>query len=144
MLESARVKVSERLADLGFSPDRFGLIHADPTPTNVLIKGGNPAALVDFDDCGFGWFVYDLAVALWEYEEEEYFPALKHELLSGYLDVAGREPLGVELLPVFLMARRLALLGWLGTRSDSQHASATGERRIRTTPGALIRFLDTF
>jgi Ser/Thr protein kinase RdoA (MazF antagonist) len=110
----------------------------------VLIGARNSVSLVDFDDCGFGWFVYDLAVALWEYEEVDAFPEIKDELLSGYLDVANREPVGVELLPVFLMARRLALLGWLGTRSDSQHASATGERRIRTTPGALIRFLDTF
>ncbi|MGB7859436.1 MAG: phosphotransferase, partial [Acidimicrobiia bacterium] len=96
MLEDARVEVSGILLGLGTGPDRFGLIHADPTPTNLLIGAGNSVSLVDFDDCGFGWFVYDLAVALWEYEEEDAFPEIKHELLSGYFDIADRAPVGVE------------------------------------------------
>ena len=51
------------LAAYGQSPDRFGLIHADMRLANLLVDGPRNV-LLDFDDCGFGWFMYDFAAAL--------------------------------------------------------------------------------
>ena len=50
---------------LGQGPNVFGLIHADAHLDNVLFDG-QQARLIDFDDCGFGYRIYDVAVALWE------------------------------------------------------------------------------
>ena len=47
------------------TPGTFGLIHADLHLDNTLFADGE-ARLIDFDDCGFGYRIYDVAVALWE------------------------------------------------------------------------------
>jgi len=45
-------------------PDFYGLIHADlGTKANVLFHGCE-ARPIDFDDAGFGYWIYDLAMPL--------------------------------------------------------------------------------
>lgn len=41
----------------------YGLIHADPEPWNFLVHDGQ-VAVIDFDDCCYHWFAFDVAVAL--------------------------------------------------------------------------------
>jgi Ser/Thr protein kinase RdoA (MazF antagonist) len=59
--------VGERLRRLtdqwGTGRDVFGLIHGDLIFQNVLFHQGEARA-IDFDDCGFGYFVYDLSILL--------------------------------------------------------------------------------
>ncbi len=42
---------------------RWGLIHADLRPSNIMIDGAD-LTVIDFDDCGFTWFLDDFASAL--------------------------------------------------------------------------------
>ena len=37
---------------------------ASSTPTSLFMR--REVGLIDFDDCGFGYRLYDIAVALWE------------------------------------------------------------------------------
>ena len=46
-----------------------GLIHADLHYENFLFHDG-VARAIDFDDCGWGFYLYDVAVTLWELEED--------------------------------------------------------------------------
>lgn len=71
------------LAALGEGPDTFGLIHADLHTGNAVFAGDG-VALIDFDDCGFGHRIYDVAVALWELRHEPGYPAYRDALLAGY------------------------------------------------------------
>ena len=48
---------------LGKGPDAYGMIHADLYPENVLFKAGK-AYPIDFEDCGYGYWIWDIAVAL--------------------------------------------------------------------------------
>jgi Ser/Thr protein kinase RdoA (MazF antagonist) len=48
---------------LGKESDAYGLIHADLYPENVLFKAGK-AFPIDFEDCGYGYWMWDIAVAL--------------------------------------------------------------------------------
>jgi Ser/Thr protein kinase RdoA (MazF antagonist) len=57
--------VRQAQRELGASPDVFGLIHSDLHQENYLFHRGRVRA-IDFDDCGWGHFVYDLAVTLSE------------------------------------------------------------------------------
>ena len=41
----------------------YQLIHADPLQENVLVQGRS-VALIDFDDCAYGYPLFDLATAL--------------------------------------------------------------------------------
>ena len=48
---------------LGAGTDVFGLVHGDLSFGNVLFDGER-ASPIDFDDCGFGYYLHDLAVPL--------------------------------------------------------------------------------
>ncbi|WKB37422.1 phosphotransferase [Terrilactibacillus sp. S3-3] len=63
--------IKERLDRFGQSPDRFGLIHADLRLTNLLVEK-NELKVIDFDDCGYSWFLYDLAASLTFIEHKDY------------------------------------------------------------------------
>jgi len=60
--------VAARMSDLD-DVDDVGLIHADLHLGNALFRRGE-VKLIDFDDCGTGPRLYELAVALWELRDE--------------------------------------------------------------------------
>ena len=61
--------IGRRLAAFGKGHDRFGLIHCDLRLANLLIDG-KTVKVIDFDDCGFGWYMYDAATPISFYEHE--------------------------------------------------------------------------
>lgn len=79
ILEGVRA-VEEKL---GRGADVFGLIHADLHYFNLLFEGGVVRA-IDFDDCGFGYVLYDFAVMLNELLDWENYSVLRAGLLAGY------------------------------------------------------------
>lgn len=82
-----------------------GLIHADVLRENVLVTGPS-VSLIDFDDSGFGFRLYDLGTALVQtvYHAEQ--PALRAALMAGY----GTSDL--IMVETFTLARSLASVGW--------------------------------
>ncbi|MBO5486313.1 MAG: phosphotransferase, partial [Eubacterium sp.] len=58
----------KRLEKYGKSSDRYGLIHSDLNINNILVDG-DVVNVLDFDDCGYGWFLYDLATSVLEYDD---------------------------------------------------------------------------
>lgn len=95
----------------------FSLIHADLHPRNVVIDGSH-AAVIDFDDAGFGWHQYDLAVALVSYQDDAAFPAIRDACIAGYRAVRTISEQDLALLPMFLLIRDLAQIGWCGQRPE--------------------------
>ncbi len=105
--------VRQRLAALPRDRERFGLIHADLRLANLLVEGDR-TAVIDFDDCGFGWYLYDLATALSFLEERPDVPKLIDCWLTGYRRIA-EVPADMEAeIPTLVMLRRLQLIGWVG------------------------------
>jgi Ser/Thr protein kinase RdoA (MazF antagonist) len=102
---------------IGETPSTFGLIHADLHQGNYLFTDGEVCA-IDFDDCGWGHFIYDFAVTLSEVSVLNHFPALRDGLLAGYQQVRPL-PAGLEVhLPAFLALRELKLMIWLLEQRD--------------------------
>ena len=121
--EAARVlEVREglrrRLASYGTGPDAFGLIHADLVPSNALVRSDGSVAPIDFDDLAFGYFLYDLAVPLSELVGQERFPAVRDALLAGYERFRPLSDEERSLLPMFILIRVLAQIGWFNSRLD--------------------------
>jgi Ser/Thr protein kinase RdoA (MazF antagonist) len=54
------------LVSLPQSPADYGLIHDDLHFANFLVGQGNQVTVIDFDDCGYGWFVIDVAMAVFD------------------------------------------------------------------------------
>lgn len=125
VLERVALALRDRLAAYGTGPDRFGLVHADLRLANLLVEGDR-LGVIDFDDCGFSWFVYDFAAAISFLETEAYIPDLQAAWLKGYRSVA---PLGAEheaMIPTFTMFRRLLLTAWIASHAETETAAWAG------------------
>jgi Ser/Thr protein kinase RdoA (MazF antagonist) len=127
--------VRARLAAYGDGPERFGLVHADMRLANLLVTGpraapGGPPPgtvhVIDFDDCGFGWFMYDLGAALSFIEDDPRAPDLTAAWVSGYRRVAPLSAAEEAELPTFVLLRRLLLVAWIGSHADTELAQSMG------------------
>ncbi|MFV0490247.1 MAG: phosphotransferase enzyme family protein [Pseudorhodobacter sp.] len=83
-------------------------IHADALRENVLVAGDH-VSLIDFDDCGMGYRLYDLGTALSQNLYEPEFPAIRDALIEGYGMIRPADPALVDL---FTLARTCASVGW--------------------------------
>lgn len=104
----------------GRTPDRYGPIHADFTPENVLIDGSGRMTVIDFDDSGDGYYLFDLATAAFFYLPHSRFDDVVDALLAGYQSV---RTLSLDDLAVWrpmLLARGLTYLGWAADRRGDE------------------------
>jgi Ser/Thr protein kinase RdoA (MazF antagonist) len=120
-LNRCEKRVRDRLATYGKSPDRFGLIHADMRLANLLIDDAQ-TRLIDFDDCGLGWFMYDFAAGISFMEDHVQVPALKASWVAGYETVRPLEDIDKREIDTFVMLRRMALLAWIGSHANTDLA----------------------
>lgn len=133
-----------RLAAYGTGADRYGLIHADMRLGNLLVDG-DKVTLIDFDDCGFCWFIYDFAAAISFHETNPAIPALRSSWLEGYQSSRALTPEDIGAIDSMVMLRRMALLAWIGSHADTrlaqQHmpgfADGTAQLAERYLRGAL-------
>jgi Ser/Thr protein kinase RdoA (MazF antagonist) len=105
-------KVGNVMQQLGQGTDVFGLIHADAHLDNVLFDGGQ-ARLIDFDDCGFGYRIYDVAVALWELRHRDDYSSFNEAFIRGYTEHRPLPAEQLEHLDAFIAAREVAFGLWL-------------------------------
>lgn len=116
----ARRMLHERLLDYGTAPEHYSIIHADLNPDNCMIDG-EQVSVIDFDDSGFGWHAYDLAVVLYYDLPGDLFETARDALLGGYrLERSLDDSINV-MLPMFLLVRGLVLLGWMHERPEQKH-----------------------
>ena len=117
LLARARRQLYAQLGQLDQSPSTYSLIHADLHSGNVLV-GSDTLSVIDFDDAGFGWHAYDLAVALSHYRTTAALPRITAALLDGYQTRRSLSAAVTEQIPLFLLIRRLAIIGWLMHRPE--------------------------
>jgi Ser/Thr protein kinase RdoA (MazF antagonist) len=121
LLHRAAAVVFRRLRAFGQAPDRFGLTHGDLMPDNVLVHQGVPT-IIDFDDSGYGWYLYDLATLLAVKLADADYEAARDAWLEGYRTQVLLPDAHLEELDTLVMARGLLLLGWMHTRRETPTA----------------------
>ena len=119
-----RDRLHEMLGRVGYDAATFSLIHADLHPGNLLVHGDR-LAIIDFDDAGFGWHAYDMAVAMIRYREEPTFAAVKRAFVRGYRTTRSLPDDVVALIPTFFVIRDMAILGWIHQRPELGRTDAT-------------------
>lgn len=132
ILDRARRLLQDRLAAYGTGPEQFGLIHADLRLANLLVDGES-ITVIDFDDCGFGWYFYDFGTAVSFMEDDPAVPEWQDAWASGY---RSRRPLPASdeaMLPSFVLLRRLLLLAWMGSHTHSRESQ---EMSVTYTAGS--------
>jgi Ser/Thr protein kinase RdoA (MazF antagonist) len=125
LLTLATDTLAKTLHAYGTGPGSFGLIHADLRLANLMVHGDTLTA-IDFDDCGFGWWAYDLAAALSFIETDPRLPDLIAAWVAGYTRIAPLNPRDRAMIPALIFLRRILLTAWLATRADSDTAQALG------------------
>jgi len=117
----ARRAIAEDLGAYGTDADRYGLIHADLVPENVLVDGER-LCVIDFDDAGFGWHLFELATSLYFIAADAVYPAARAALIRGYRRERPLSDEALARLPLFLAARGTTYLGWVHTRPGTETA----------------------
>ncbi|WP_193748082.1 phosphotransferase enzyme family protein [Leisingera sp. ANG-DT] len=115
----------------------YGLIHADLVRENVMADG-NKLQLIDFDDSGFGFRLFDLATTLLKNMRETDYPALRDAVIAGYLSV---RVIDLGALDLFILLRSATYAGWIITRMDEPGSKARNQRFIGTTRVLAQNFL---
>ena len=131
LVQAARHRMYRALVDYGKDRGTYSLIHADLLPQNVLVCNGRPY-VIDFDDAGYGWHQYDMAVALVTVSERADFVDYRDALVRGYRSVRPIADEDLALLPMFIAIRGLAMVGWFHSRISVELVRPSGERLSRS------------
>lgn len=123
VLGRAEQLLSRRLAEYGTGSDTFGLVHADLRLANLLVDG-DTITVIDFDDCGFGWYFYDFGTAVSFFEDHPSVPEWQDAWVTGYRTRRELAAADEDMLASFVLLRRLLLLAWMGTHSHSRESQA--------------------
>ena len=132
--------LTRRLGAYGIGPGRFGLVHADTRLANLL-AGESGTAVIDFDDSGFSWFLYDLGTAVSFFEDDPGVPGLVDAWLSGYRRGGTVTAADEAEIWTFILLRRLLLLGWMGTHPASAGVAELSAGYARGSCDLADRFL---
>ncbi len=142
LVDRARQAVTSAMRELAPDPRYHGLIHSDTHPDNMLLADGE-VAILDFSDCGWGHYLFDLGVMLFDLEamleqrgHAERLGALRESLLDGYREVAPLPASDPAQLEAFVALRCLVSLSWIARSPDPE------ERRnaLRSRPGVPVLF----
>jgi Ser/Thr protein kinase RdoA (MazF antagonist) len=135
--------VERRLGRFGKTPDRFNLIHGDMRLANLLMDRGT-IKVIDFDDCGFSWFLYDCATTVSFFEHNPEVPELLEAWVRGYRRVGTLSAEEEAEIDTFVMLRRLLLVAWIGSHSETELAQSMGVAYTQGTLPMCERYLSRF
>lgn len=93
----------------------FGPIHADVLRENILVNG-NSLSLIDFDDSGFGFRLYDLGTVMSQNLYEPGYAQIRDALIAGYAETRTAT---VQQVEMFTLMRCCASVGWTAPRLDA-------------------------
>lgn len=139
LYERAVEVIKVKLSQFGKSKDKYGLIHADLRLANLLISG-DEIKVIDFDDCGFGWYLYDLASSVSFIEHFDYLDKLIASWVTGYSKIRSLSEEEIEMIPTFILMRRLQLISWVGSR-DNETTRMLGEDYTIQSDDLIVKYL---
>ncbi|MCX4162784.1 MULTISPECIES: phosphotransferase enzyme family protein [Paraburkholderia] len=128
LLKVAHVEVMDALATLPARGD--GVIFGDFHGSNYHLTANN-VTLFDFDLCGVGWHVHDIATWTWDARKrfgDEKAKTLLTALLQGYESVLPLPATSIAALPALMIAREIWLVGEHCADIESLGAERLDER----------------
>ena len=108
----------------------------------MLIDSGT-VRLIDFDDTGFGWRIFELATVLLKTRDEPEYPRIKQSLFEGYRNCRTLSAADEDSLPLFMMLRSFTYLGWWNERRYEPGMSAYIEPVVAEARAATLEFFNT-
>jgi Ser/Thr protein kinase RdoA (MazF antagonist) len=141
--DQVAARMERVMTRLGDGDGQAGLIHADLHLDNALFWR-DEVRVIDFDDCGFGYWLYDIAVALWELRDRDDYVQFRAALIEGYTQHRPLPPGGLAHLDDFIATRDVAFALWFtGTaqvnpafRDDLEEVLGNTSRSLDALSGA--------
>jgi Ser/Thr protein kinase RdoA (MazF antagonist) len=104
----------DHLRTLPRDRNSYGLIHFDAHGSNFLVDDDGRITLFDFDDCSYGWFIYDIAIVLFYMvaggeEDGAFIEEFMTHFLRGYRRRNRLEQKWLREMPNFLKMREIDL-----------------------------------
>ncbi len=138
---AASKMINSVMEELGQTSFYYGLIHSDTHPGNMLIHNSE-IAIIDFNDCGWGHYLFDLGVMLFDlsfmFKQRDYSPQKCTEyykaVLEGYEQITRVPATDQTQIEAFIALRCLSSLEWIVRSHDPD------ERReaLKSQPGVSI------
>jgi Ser/Thr protein kinase RdoA (MazF antagonist) len=116
MLLDLAARLTEKLSEFGQAPDRYGLSHGDFLAENVFVCEDG-IRLLDFDDAGDAWYLFDLVTAVFDLVEAPSFEPCLSALIAGYRQTRSLPDEHLAMVPAFVLARVLSYLGWCAKKT---------------------------
>jgi Ser/Thr protein kinase RdoA (MazF antagonist) len=142
VFDQVAAQVRAVMDELGTSPAHFGLIHADFIAKNILFHQAAVCAL-DFDNCAFGCYLYDLAPPLLQWSALPHYAALRAALWHGYTGLRPLPQAHRDHLETFIAGRHVASCRWIASNLDNPKIRARAPQIIAERVGELRGFLQT-
>ena len=139
LVQTARTEAIADLTRYKYEGADFGLIHADAVRENVF-NTAQGLCLIDFDDAGFGFRLYDLTTALSQSVEDVNYADLMDAVLDGYGRLRPLSNADRERTALFRMLRAFASMGWAVPRMSPD--SPEFYRYVRRALVAAEQYLD--
>ena len=110
---------------------------------NLLMDQGQ-VKVIDFDDCGLSWFLYDCATTVSFFEDAPEVPELIKAWVRGYRRIGTLDAAEEAEIETFVMLRRILLVAWIGSHSETELARSMGVDYTRGTLPLCERYLSRF
>jgi Ser/Thr protein kinase RdoA (MazF antagonist) len=142
--DPARGKLASLVSELMLLPSEpkgFSLIHGDLHFANFLIQPDGQITIIDFDDCVYGWFAMDVAMALFdvlvlynpatEEHKQQFAVRFMSNYLSGYRLENDLSQFWQSQIPKFLELKELCIYADLIGHADITQSTSWGGRFMR-------------
>ena len=129
------------LATHPVTPGNWGLIHSDIRPSNIMIDGSE-LVVIDFDDSGFSYYLYDFASALTFYEHLPQAIPMAGNWLEGYRSVLPLSAAELDAAAALSLVRRLTMLGWATTHREDALPAELWQGNLPGTIDVARRYLE--
>jgi Ser/Thr protein kinase RdoA (MazF antagonist) len=140
LIETARMRARQDLSAYGWSPHTYGLIHADLLTDNMIL-GKDYIKVLDFDDSGFGWYLFDLATILLFFRGDNAYEKIWSGVIEGYRTVRDLTDEQLSYMPLFFLLRSFTYLGWIHTRYETPAAKELAPMLTEVACGIAEKYL---
>ena len=144
VMDAVAERVREVMQALDAVDGTYGLIHADLIAKNILFAGDSTGVCaIDFDECAFGYYLYDMAPALLQFSPQANYAGLKEALWRGYTVL---RPLPDEYrvyLETFVAGRHVASMRWIAGNLHNPRIRERAPQILADRTDELRDFLET-
>ncbi|HSH79081.1 MAG TPA: phosphotransferase [Herpetosiphonaceae bacterium] len=110
-LAACATELQRTLSGLPQQSPKYGIIHGDVIRTNALVADDGTVSVIDFELCGLGWRVYDVASYLLTIRGDPQEDRLADAFLAGYTSTRPLMPQEYARLPLFEAIRAIFEIG---------------------------------